>query len=916
MVATLAFLITAIIVVVSDIANLPGLLGGALNISGTWLKHAIDAALILFSGAICVSLMSRLQKARLQSEQKYETLVEQAQDGIIVIQDGKLVYSSPRMCEIGGYAFEEAVGRDYADFVAPSSLERASDCLDRAMSGRSVCETFQLEIVAKDGHVIPVEISGRPIEYEGRPSSMAVVRDMTERKKAEQALLAERENFYNSLEGSPLGVQIVSTEGRPIYANRALLDMWGYSSLEELASVPLENRVSEDTFAEILQIRNRNAGGAPETDYQIESTLVRKDGSLRRMCAYRKEVVWNGQKCAQVLYEDITERRKAEESLRFSNAAFQSIHESVFSMDGDFVVTHWNEICEKMFGVPASDAVGKHIGSVISMVEDYPGQNKRRLEILFEKGYNQEEQRYRTPLGDIWVDVRIQAIGSRESRQGWVTLAADINARKRAEEALLFKNALLEAQAETTVEGVLATDDKDNVVLFNRRFLEIFQLSDAGMQNLGNGVVLLKVAALVNDSDTFLKTVRHLQSNREEGSQDVLELKDGRVVELYSRPLVDAEGTHRGRIWYFRDITEPIRMTEKLERAAEEWRSTFDSITDLISIHDRDNRLLRVNTAFASKQGTSPKELLGKTCHQVTHGTLTPPVDCPVLQTLRTGKPSVVEVFQADRGAWVQESTSPIFGQDGEVAGTVNIIKDITEFRAMEQRLMMTDRLASIGELVSGIAHELNNPLTGVIGFSQLLMERDVSPEIKEDLTIVSSEAQRAARIVKNLLTFARKHAPVKQPSQINSVIEDVLRLRSYEQKVNNIEVIKDLAADLPEIMADYFQMQQVFLNLVINAEFFMIESHKKGTLTISTTTVDGYVRVSFVDDGPGILAENLGRIFDPFFTTKEVGKGTGLGLSICHGIVAEHQGRLYAKSEIGKGATFVVELPLENLSS
>jgi signal transduction histidine kinase len=223
----------------------------------------------------------------------------------------------------------------------------------------------------------------------------------------------------------------------------------------------------------------------------------------------------------------------------------------------------------------------------------------------------------------------------------------------------------------------------------------------------------------------------------------------------------------------------------------------------------------------------------------------------------------------------------------------------------------MTDRLASIGELSSGIAHELNNPLTSVIGFSQLLMEGDVPANIKEDLTTIYSEAQRAAVIVKNLLTFARKHAPVKQLSQVNTIIEDVLRLRTYEQKVNNIEIEKLLAINLPGIMIDYFQMQQVFLNIVINAEFAMLEAHHKGKLTITTEKIDGIIRISFADDGPGISEENLKHIFDPFFTTKEVGKGTGLGLSICHGIVSEHGGKIYAKSDNGQGASFIVELPL-----
>jgi len=152
----------------------------------------------------------------------------------------------------------------------------------------------------------------------------------------------------------------------------------------------------------------------------------------------------------------------------------------------------------------------------------------------------------------------------------------------------------------------------------------------------------------------------------------------------------------------------------------------------------------------------------------------------------------------------------------------------------------------------------------------------------------------------------------VKQPNHINQIIDDVLKLRNYEHRVNNIEIVKRYDPNLPTILVDYFQMQQVFLNLIINAEYFMLLEHGEGTLAITTERVDDMVRISFEDDGPGIRQDDLEKVFDPFFTTKEVGKGTGLGLSICHGIVGEHNGRVYACSELGKGATFIIELPIE----
>jgi two-component system NtrC family sensor kinase len=187
-----------------------------------------------------------------------------------------------------------------------------------------------------------------------------------------------------------------------------------------------------------------------------------------------------------------------------------------------------------------------------------------------------------------------------------------------------------------------------------------------------------------------------------------------------------------------------------------------------------------------------------------------------------------------------------------------------------------------------------------------------MSSDAKEDVKTIHSEAKRAAAIVKNLLVFARRHAPLRQSTQVNRLLEDVLKLREYEHKVMNIDVVKKLGAGLPEIMIDYFQVQQVFLNIILNAESAIVEANGEGKLSIKTELCNRNIKISISDDGPGILPEHMGHLFDPFFTTKEVGKGTGLGLSICYGIVTAHNGRIYAESEPDNGATFVVELPVD----
>ncbi len=215
-------------------------------------------------------------------------------------------------------------------------------------------------------------------------------------------------------------------------------------------------------------------------------------------------------------------------------------------------------------------------------------------------------------------------------------------------------------------------------------------------------------------------------------------------------------------------------------------------------------------------------------------------------------------------------------------------------------------------ELAARIGYELNHPLAGVTAYTQLLMARGLVDETTNScLEAIYKEAQRATRVIDNLLSFARGHKPEKSLISINEVVEKNLELHAYRMSINNIKIVTELDPDLPKTMADFHQMQRVFVNITTNAEQAMTEAHGKGKLVIRTQTAGEMIQIAFTDDGPGISEDNLKTIFDPFFTTKDVGMGTGLGLSICCGIVQGHGGHLYAESKLGKGTTFVVGIPI-----
>ena len=268
---------------------------------------------------------------------------------------------------------------------------------------------------------------------------------------------------------------------------------------------------------------------------------------------------------------------------------------------------------------------------------------------------------------------------------------------------------------------------------------------------------------------------------------------------------------------------------------------------------------------------------------------------------------------------WVISRGTRVMDANGNFLYFIGIIRDITankqaekEKQILEEKAQVASRLAAVGEMAAGIAHEINNPLTGVLGFSQMLLEnKNVPEDIKENLKLIADGSQRVAEIVKRLLTFARQTKPVKAAANLNELIENTLKLREYVLKTNNINVVTRFDPELPWSVVDPGQMQQVFLNLIVNAEQAMKKAHGKGTLTITTKKIDNNIRISFQDDGPGITEENMGHLFEPFFTTKEPGEGTGLGLSLSRSIILEHDGKMSVESEFGRGATFIVELPI-----
>jgi two-component system NtrC family sensor kinase len=240
----------------------------------------------------------------------------------------------------------------------------------------------------------------------------------------------------------------------------------------------------------------------------------------------------------------------------------------------------------------------------------------------------------------------------------------------------------------------------------------------------------------------------------------------------------------------------------------------------------------------------------------------------------------------------------------------VVVMSDVTDAASLQAKLMHAEKMAAVGQLVSGVAHEVNNPLTAILGFADLLMENQELPEsARKDLRVILQEAQRTKQIVQNLLSFARQMPPQRKPVQLNAILKRTIQLRAYDFHSRGVAVTESYDDALPFVIGDSQQLQQVFLNILNNAYDAVRESIPGPRIEISTRRTNDFVEVAFCDNGHGITYPE--RIFDPFFTTKEVGEGTGLGLSICYGIVKEHGGEILCANNVDRaGATFTVRFP------
>jgi two-component system NtrC family sensor kinase len=360
------------------------------------------------------------------------------------------------------------------------------------------------------------------------------------------------------------------------------------------------------------------------------------------------------------------------------------------------------------------------------------------------------------------------------------------------------------------------------------------------------------------------------------------------------------------------DVTERRRMEQQIRQQEEFQRRMLESFPDLILVIDLEERYKFVSARIGDLLGYRPEDLLGRKLDDVENSS-------PELAALYRNVASGTQLFGAAEYAakhrdgtmrTMRAAASQLFGADDKPSGVVVSVRDITVEKKLEQQVVQSERLAAMGQMIGGFAHELNNPLTSILGVSELLQEGETTETSRKQLTMLHQQARRAAEIVQNLMYFSRPPAPGKSRVDIGELIDRTLHLQAYSLRKANITVDFTRDQKLPPVVGEPRQLMQVFLNLILNAEQAMRENKERGSLRIRAGQHEQCVWATFQDDGPGISPEILPHIFDPFYTTKRPGRGTGLGLSICKAVLKEHGGNVEANSTPG-GALFTVMLPI-----
>ena len=594
-------------------------------------------------------------------------------------------------------------------------------------------------------------------------------------------------------------------------------------------------------------------------------------------------------------------------SQRSFKELIDSFDDIAFATALDGKIKTVNRRVTELLGIPYGEVIGHRVDEFL----DEPKRDDvdRNLSRFLEKRRwsGLVPVRLKTSSRTLYFDCALNAIVKGDEVVGVSALARDVTEEREKERRFteLFET-LQEGVYFSTPEGKLLDGNVALVyVLGYESKEELLSLDSRALNFDPNQSPVLGRSA---DDQGGVRT-REIMLRRKDGTPGTF-LDTSRAVWDAQGKIVRYQGT-------LVDVTERREMEKALRRQEEFQRYLLESFPDLILVIDLNGRYSFVSSRIHDLRGYKPEHLLGKKVEEEEDYS---PELLGLYRDLIAGRKMFGSCDYKARhrdGSWrtMRASASPLFDAENKLSGAIVSVRDITVEKKLEQQIIQSERLAAMGQMIGGFAHELNNPLTTILGMSDLLQEGEAPESVRKQMITLQQQARRAAEIVQNLMYFSRPPAPGKSPIDLGELVQRTLHLHAYSLRKSNITVDFLKETSIPVVSGDAHQLMQVFLNLILNSEQAMREVRDRGTLRIRINKDEKSVAVTFQDDGPGISPEILPNIFDPFYTTKRPGRGTGLGLSICKAILREHNGNVEAASGPGGGAVFTVTLPIAVMS-
>jgi PAS domain S-box-containing protein len=855
--------------------------------------------------------VEKLSETIERSQHDYRELIDHLDQALFTLSlDGQVRVANLRLSEILGTSFQELIGRSLGDFIESPTLAEAKKSLPKFLETGVWSGTIPVWL-KKDKTLRYFDCWLQVAVDQGVRTIIGWARDVTKQQESEI-------RFQELFEAFSEGILFVTPAGQLLDANPALVRILGYGSKQELQAVNFRD-VYADPGARDAILRDLETTGAVN---EREIVMRRKDGKqihcLTSGFAIRDA---SGRPVRlQGTLVDITERRDMEKRLSqeqsFIRRMVASFPDLIAVLDRDARFLYISDHVDTVLGWQPEQYVGSVFGARANP------EDRAKLDALFQRVIQGEESQgqveFRSPHADgSWRYLLLTArpfFGDDGAINGLVTSARDITERKRMEEDLRQSEERFRLMVEGVTDYAIFMLDLDGRVTSWNRGAERINGYKAS-EIIGKHFSLFYPPEDVASG----KPERELKLAAEQGhceEEGWRVRKDGSrfLANVVITAVRDQEGNLQGFSKISRDVTERYEMERNLHQEREFVRSLVECFPDLIVVLDTKGRFKFVSERIKDILGISPQEYIGKPV-----GQRIGPEDRLKLNKLfqnaiagQKGQDQIEIRAQHADSSWkiLRVSGNPLFDEKGTIVGMVSSGRDVTESKHLEHQLADKEKFTAMGQMMAGAAHELNNPLTAILGVSDLLRERATEDATRRQVDLVLQQARRAATIVQNLMAFSRPLAQGRATLRLGDILKEALQLEHANLEKKNISTKFTAPDDSFRVDGDRKLLLQVFLNILANAAQSISPAREQGQVDITVTRTGDQIRITFADDGPGIPAEIIGKIFDPFFTTKRPGGGSGLGLTISLAVIKEHGGTIEIESVPGAGATIHVLLP------